>query len=58
MPVKFRHSEAQLSQYGIEAVFANEIWRQWILTMLAGLALIVGFGISINLLLPRERKAP
>ena len=58
VPVKFRHNETQLAQYGIEAVFADEIWRQWILTMFAGLALIVGFGISINLLLPRERKAP
>jgi hypothetical protein len=36
-------------------VFANEIWRQWILTLFAGLALIAGFGVAINLLLPRER---
>lgn len=58
VPVKFRHSETQLAQYGIEAVFAGEIWRQWILTLFAGLLLIVSFGLSINLLLPRERTAP
>lgn len=54
VPVKFRHSEMQLSQYGIEAVFSNEIWRQWILTLFAGLVLITGFGFAINMLLPRE----
>jgi hypothetical protein len=56
VPVKFRHSESQLSQYGIEAVFSNEIWRQWIFTLFAGLALIAGFGVSLNLLMPRERN--
>ena len=57
VPVKFRHSEKQLSHYGVEAVFANEIWRQWIMTLFAGLLLIGGFGIAINMLLPSGRKA-
>ena len=58
VPVRFRHSERQLSHYSIEAVFANEIFRQWMLTLFAGLALIVGFGVAANLLLPRARTEP
>lgn len=53
VPVKFRHSERQLSHYSVEAVFADEIFSQWVWTLLAGLALIVGFGLALNLLLPR-----
>lgn len=53
VPVKFRHSERQLARYGVEAVFANEIWRQWMLTLFAGLLLMGAFGVALNLLLGR-----
>jgi hypothetical protein len=49
VPVKYRHSEVQLAHYGVEAEFADAIRRQWLLTMLAGLFLIAGFGIALNL---------
>jgi hypothetical protein len=48
VPVKYRHSEIQLAHYGVEAEFADAIRRQWLLTMLAGVLLIVGFGIALN----------
>jgi hypothetical protein len=49
VPVKYRHSEVQLAHYGVEAEFADAIRRQWLLTMLAGVLLIAGFGIALNL---------
>ena len=49
VPVKYRHSEIQLAHYGVEAEFADAIRRQWLLTMLAGVFLIAGFGIALNL---------
>jgi hypothetical protein len=55
VPVKFRHSEAQLAHYGVEREFANEIRRQWLYTLFAGVLLIVGFGIALNGLLARRR---
>jgi hypothetical protein len=55
VPVKYRHSEAQLAHYGVEAEFADAIRRQWLLTLLAGVALIAGFGVSLNLLLQRKQ---
>jgi hypothetical protein len=58
VPVKYRHSEAQLAHYGIEAEFADAIRSQWLLTMLAGVLLIAGFGVALNLLLvPRKQGA-
>ncbi|MEX0751514.1 MAG: ethylbenzene dehydrogenase-related protein [Xanthobacteraceae bacterium] len=54
VPVKYRHSEIQLAHYGVEAEFADAIRRQWLLTMLAGLFLIAGFGIALNL--PPNRR--
>jgi hypothetical protein len=54
VPVKYRHSEAQLAHYGVEQEFAEEIRRQWLYTLLAGLLLIFGFGIAINGLLARR----
>jgi hypothetical protein len=55
VPVRYRHSEAQLAHYGIEAEFAEAIRRQWLLTLLAGVALIAGFGIALNMLLTRKQ---
>jgi hypothetical protein len=57
VPVKYRHSEIQLAHYGVEVEFANAIRSQWLLTMLAGVILIAGFGISLNLLLKRKQGA-
>ncbi|PIV76308.1 MAG: hypothetical protein COW55_02020 [Rhodobacteraceae bacterium CG17_big_fil_post_rev_8_21_14_2_50_65_11] len=48
VPVAFRHTPEQLSNYGIEVEFMSEIKRQWLLTMLAGVVLIAGFGVALN----------
>jgi hypothetical protein len=48
VPVKFRHSEAELAHYGVEMEFNDAIRRQWLLTMLAGVALIAAFGFALN----------
>jgi hypothetical protein len=48
VPVKSRHSEIQLAHYGVEAEFAEAIKWQWLLTMAAGVLLIIGFGITLN----------
>jgi hypothetical protein len=55
VPVKYRHSEVQLAHYGIEAEFADAIRTQWLLTMLAGVLLIAGFGVALNLLSQRQQ---
>jgi hypothetical protein len=55
VPVKFRHSEAQLAHYGIEAEFRDVIRRQWLLTMLAGVLLIAGFGVALNMLIKHRQ---
>lgn len=57
VPVRYRHTEAQLAHYGIEAEFVDAIRRQWMLTLLAGIGLIVGFGIALNLLIQRKQGA-
>ena len=49
--------QAVLAYYGIEAEFADAIRRQWLFTMLAGVLLIAGFGVSLNLLLSRKQGA-
>ncbi len=54
VPVKYRHSEIQLAHYGVEAEFADAIRNQWLLTALAGVFLIAGFGIALNL--PSKRQ--
>ena len=51
VPVKFRHSEAQLAQYGVEIEFEQEIRRQWWLSMIAGVLLVVSFVFSVSILL-------
>lgn len=55
VPVKYRHSESQLANYGVEAEFADEIRLQWLLTILAGIGLIAAFGIALNQLLKRKQ---
>lgn len=47
IPVKTRHSEEQLANYGIEAEFAQPIRQQWLLTLLAGVILIGAFGWAL-----------
>ncbi len=56
IPVRARHSEIQLAHYGVEREFYDEIRRQWLLTLLAGVLLIIGFGIALNLLLGKKEK--
>ena len=53
VPVKYRHSEIQLAHYGVEAEFADAIRRQWLFTMIAGVLLILGFGVGLNGVLGR-----
>jgi hypothetical protein len=57
VPVKFRHSEAQLAHYGVEMEFNDAIIRQWLLTLAAGVLLIVGFGVAVILLLRDKRSS-
>ncbi|TAM45233.1 MAG: hypothetical protein EPN55_08880 [Gammaproteobacteria bacterium] len=56
IPVRARHSEVQLAHYGVEMEFYDEIRKQWLYTLLAGVLLIVGFGIALNLLLGKKEK--
>jgi hypothetical protein len=56
IPLRYRHSPVQLANYGVEMEFREEIRRQWLYTLLAGLALIAGFGLAINLLLTKKEK--
>lgn len=51
VPVKFRHSETQLAQYGVEIEFEQEIRRQWWFTLIAGVLLVVSFVFSVSVLL-------
>lgn len=56
VPVKYRHSEIQLAHYGVEAEFNDEIRKQWLYTLLAGLLLITAFGLGLTLLLPEKES--
>lgn len=56
-PVTTHHSVAQLKRYGIEVEFADEIRRQWLWTLLAGVAMIAAFGVALNQLLKRKEGA-
>jgi len=49
-PVKVHHSEKQLANYGVEMEFMDEILRQWLYTLAAGVVLIIAFGVAINFL--------
>jgi hypothetical protein len=55
VPVKYRHSEAQLAYYGVEREFADAIRWQWQLTVTAGVLLIAAFAVALNLLLTRKQ---
>jgi len=55
VPVKFRHSPQQLTHYGIEQDFRDEIRRQWLMTLLAGILLIFAFGVALNVAI-KSRK--
>jgi hypothetical protein len=57
VPVRYRHSESQLAYYGVEREFAASIRQQWLYTMLAGVLLIAGFAIALNLLLKGKQGA-
>lgn len=57
VPVKFRHSEEQLANYGVEAEFRQEIRRQWVLTLLAGVILIAAFGVGLNMAVASRKGA-
>lgn len=47
IPVKHYHNERQLSQYGVEMEFFEEIKQQWRLTVLAGIFMFVGVGFGL-----------
>jgi len=57
VPVRYRHTEEQLANYGVEVEFADEIRRQWLLTMIAGVILIAGFGVALNRLANSRKGA-
>jgi hypothetical protein len=48
VPVRSRHSEIQLAHYGVEGESAETIRWQWLLSMAAGVLLIIGFGVALN----------
>ena len=54
VPVAARHTEEQLALYGVQMEFREEIRAQWLWTLIASLSLIVGLGISVNLLMRRK----
>lgn len=56
IPLRYRHTPVQLANYGVEMEFREEIIRQWIYTLLAGLLLIMAFGVATNLLLTSKEK--
>ena len=51
VPVKFRHKERQLAEYGIELEFDREIRRQWWLNLIAGVLLLASFAWSASWLI-------
>lgn len=51
VPVKYRHKERQLAQYGLELEFDREIRRQWWLNIIAGVLLLVSFAFSVSRLM-------
>jgi hypothetical protein len=57
VPVKFRHGEAELANYGVEMEFNDAIRRQWLLTMLIGVLLIAAFAVALNATLNRGKGA-
>jgi hypothetical protein len=56
VPVRARHSPEQLAYYAVEMEFNEAITRHWQWTVLAGLLLIVGFGIALTCTLRPEKE--
>lgn len=48
VPVKYRHKEEQLANYGIEMEFDAGIRRQWWLTLAVGVLLVASFTWSVS----------
>lgn len=57
VPVAYRHSPEQLTNYGIEQEFKSEIRQQWLLTLLAGVVLIGAFGFALDTTLSNRKGA-
>lgn len=57
VPVRARHSPEQLAHYGVEHEFRTEIRRQWLMTLLAGVLLIAGFGVALNATIASRKGA-
>ncbi|MBZ2189338.1 hypothetical protein K8B33_09530 [Alcanivorax sp. JB21] len=57
IPARARHSEQQLAHYAVEGEFRQQITRQWLWTLSAGLLLIVGFAATLFSLLPRPARS-
>jgi len=57
IPVAARHSPEQLANYGIEVEFRQQIRRQWMLTLLAGVVLIAAFGVALNATIANQKGA-
>jgi len=47
VPVRARHTPEQLAHYGVEIEFNDAIIRNWIWTTIAGVLLIIGFGVAL-----------
>ena len=47
IPVKSYHSPDQLAHYGVEVEYAQEILKQWRLTLLVGLLLFFAIGFAL-----------
>lgn len=47
VPVGARHTPQQLAHYAVEMEFNDAIIRHWLWTLVAGLLLILGFGIAV-----------
>lgn len=57
IPVEARHSPEQLAVYGVEVEFRDEIRRQWLMTLIAGVALIFAFGFALNATIASRKGA-
>lgn len=56
IPVRARHSEIQLAHYGVEMEFNDEIRQQWILSLLAGVLLVLSFGVALLVFVPKNKE--
>ncbi|MEX2367318.1 MAG: ethylbenzene dehydrogenase-related protein [Pseudohongiellaceae bacterium] len=51
VPVRARHIPEQLAHYGVEMEFTGAIIQHWLWSLIAGVLLIVGFGVALMHLL-------